>query len=464
MAHIEREIKLGLTSQALPRLARLAPQRRSVASVYYDTARQELRRAGIALRLRRDGGRWLQTLKSQSSPHAGLAARSEWELPVRGKALEPGRFPQAEIRSATGVDLARVARRLRPVFETRFTRRSGLVELDGGANAELCIDQGLIVSGKLRERINEVELELISGDTRALLGFAEGLALPLAYESKAERGYRLAAGLPRAPRKWRMPEIDAAGTPAAAFEALFSAALTQVGVNAAGMRGSRDPEYLHQLRVGLRRLRSALRAFAPILKELKPLTRSIRRFMPALGAARDWDVFAVRLGAVPNAAASREAARREALAVVASDEFQAFLFHALRWLQSGPWRECEATLRDFAPGRLERLHRRTVRALEGKSARRRHKLRIRVKRLRYACEFFAPCFLGSSLEAYTRPLAALQDILGELNDIAVARKFLKTLGTSAPRRLETRERQLMTALRAARECFEHAPQYWQPQA
>ena len=124
MAHIEREIKLGLTSEAFARLARLAPQRRSVASVYYDTPRQELRRAGIALRLRRDGGRWLQTLKAQSSPHAGLAARAEWELPVRGKALEPARFPHAEIRSATGVDLARVARRLRPMFETRFTRRS----------------------------------------------------------------------------------------------------------------------------------------------------------------------------------------------------------------------------------------------------------------------------------------------------------------------------------------------------
>jgi len=462
MAHIEREIKLGLTSEAFARLTRLAPQRRSVSSVYYDTARQELRRAGIALRLRRDGARWLQTLKAQSSPHAGLAARAEWELPVRGKALEPARFPQAEIRSATGVDLARVARRLRPVFETRFTRRSGLVELDGRANAELCIDRGLIVSGKLREKISEVELELISGDTQALLRFAEGLALPLAYESKAERGYRLAAGLPRAPRKWRMPEIDAAGAPAAAFDALFSAALAQVGVNSAGMRTSRDPEYLHQLRVGLRRLRSALRAFAPILKDVKPLTRSMRAFMPALGAARDWDVFTERLGAVRTARARREPARRAAVAVVASQEFQAFLFHSLRWLQSRPWREPDATLRDFAPDRLEGLHRRTVEALGGKSARRRHKLRIRVKRLRYACEFFAPCFPAAALEPYIGPLAALQDVLGELNDIAVARRFLKALDAGAPKRLDARERQLIAALRAARQRFESAPQYWWP--
>jgi triphosphatase len=272
----------------------------------------------------------------------------------------------------------------------------------------------------------------------------------------------LAAGLPRAPRKWRMPEIDAAGAPAAAFDALFSAALAQVGVNSAGMRSSRDPEYLHQLRVGLRRLRSALRAFAPILKDVKPLTRSMRAFMPALGAARDWDVFTERLGAVRTARARREPARRAAVAVVASQEFQAFLFHSLRWLQSRPWREPEATLRDFAPDRLEGLHRRTVEALGGKSARRRHKLRIRVKRLRYACEFFAPCFPAAALEPYIGPLAALQDVLGELNDIAVARRFLKALDAGAPKRLDAREGQLIAALRAARERFESAPQYWRP--
>src|SRR5688500_18316510 len=102
MAHIEREIKLSLTPQSLPRLARLAPRRRNVASVYFDTSRHELRRAGVALRLRRDGRQWLQTVKAESAQHAGLAARSEWELPVRRKALEPDAFPGEEIRGVTG--------------------------------------------------------------------------------------------------------------------------------------------------------------------------------------------------------------------------------------------------------------------------------------------------------------------------------------------------------------------------
>ena len=77
--HIEREIKLSLTPRVEAALSRLAPNRRSVASVYYDTPQEALRRAGLAVRLRRDGGRWLQTLKAEQAPHAGLASRAEWE-------------------------------------------------------------------------------------------------------------------------------------------------------------------------------------------------------------------------------------------------------------------------------------------------------------------------------------------------------------------------------------------------
>jgi triphosphatase len=467
MAHIEREIKLRLTPQAFARLTRLAPDRRRVASVYYDTARQDLRRAGVALRLRRDGARWLQTLKAESAQHAGLAARAEWELPVRRKALEPDAFPREEIRSATGVDLPRLARRLRPVFETRFTRSSGLVQVDGKASAELAIDRGSIVAGPQREAISEVELELISGDTEALLRFAEALALPLAYESKAERGYRLAAGLVPAPRKWRMPALKPTDAPGQAFAAVFAAALAQAGTNAAGMPRSRDPEYLHQLRVGLRRLHSAIQAFAPVLEDEKPLKRALRRLMPALGTARDWDVCVQMLdkpGLAPQvlrlARSRRNAARRAAIACVASEEFRAFLFRSLRWLQHEPWLHVDATLASFAPQRLDKLHRRALRRVDLQRTRRRHKLRVHIKHLRYACEFFAPCFPPDAVEPYLKALRALQDRLGELNDIAVARSLLREMDAAAPASLARREANLIGKLRAAWESFERQPPCW----
>ena len=469
MAHIEREIKLRLSPQAFARLARLAPERRRVASVYYDTARQDLRRAGVALRLRREGSRWLQTLKAESIQHAGLAARSEWELPVKRRALEPDAFPRDEIRGSTGIDLPRLARRLRPVFETRFTRRSGLVQVDGRASAELAIDRGRIVAGRRREAISEVELELISGDTEPLLRFAETLALPLAYESKAERGYRLAAGLPPAPRKWRMPWVDPAAAPGNAFGAVFAAALMQTGTNAARLSGARDPEYLHQLRVGLRRLRSALQAFAPLLKDEKPLKRGLRRLMPALGTARDWDVSMQLIestGLAPQALraarSKRNAARSAAAACVKSDEFRAFLFRSLRWLQAEPWLHVDASLSSFAPQRLEKLYRKALRRVDLQRPKRRHELRIRIKHLRYACEFFAPCFPPDAVAPYLKSLRALQDILGALNDIVTARSLLGELGWSAPPKLARREASLSAKLRAAWASFEKQPLYWRP--
>jgi inorganic triphosphatase YgiF len=469
MAHIEREIKLRLTPRAFTNLARLAPERRSVASVYYDTARQELRRAGIALRLRRDGGRWLQTLKAASAQHAGLAQRTEWELPVRRKALEPQAFPRDEIRGATGIDLERLAPRLRPVFETRFTRRSGLVQVDGRASAELALDRGSIVAGRRREPINELELELVSGETEPLMRFAEALQLPLAYESKAERGYRLAAGLERSPRKWRMPALDPARSPGEAFGALFAAALTQAGTNAGGMIASRDPEYLHQLRVGMRRLRSALQAFAPILAGERPLKRALRRLSGDLGNARDWDVFIQtleKLDPAPRlvraARSRRSAARRRALAAVGSPEFRAFLFQSLRWLERQPWIDPQATLSEFAAARLERLHGKTLRKADLSRPKSRHKLRVRIKGLRYACEFFASCFPSEGVEPYLKALRALQEQLGELNDITVARRLLADLDGAAPRRLDRREKRLIVSLDAGWSDFREQSPYWRP--
>jgi inorganic triphosphatase YgiF len=465
--HIERELKFRLASGALPRLRRLARGRRSVASVYYDTPEQCLRRAGVALRLRRDGKTWLQTLKSESSGHAGLAARAEWEMAVRHSALDLGAFPVDEIKAATGLELRALAKRLRPLFTTRFVRYSGEVKLPGGGRAELCVDRGAIVAGRRREPIGEVELELKSGSLRALLRFAERLSLPLAYESKAERGYRLALALPRAPRTWRMPAVDPNAPPGTAFGSIFTAALTQAGANAQGVLEFADPEYLHQMRVGLRRLRSALRAFAPVIENPKPLKRRLRRLMIALGPARDWTVLVQRLAEaqanrrlIARARRRRDAEHRTARAVAASREFQRLVLRALRWIDSEPWRASAESLASFGVASLERLRHKLRPPADWKNAKQRHALRIRVKRLRYACEFFAPCFPARAVERYLRRLRALQELLGELNDVAVGRELLVKLGERHPEVFDALEERLIRALSGGWRAFEKQPPCW----
>jgi inorganic triphosphatase YgiF len=193
---LERELKLLVsprTAAALARSLKLPARGRVVHSVYFDTAGRTLRRHGMALRVRRDGRRWLQTVKGARS----IAIRNEWETPVAARKLDLARLPLAAIRRATGVDLARIEHSLIPVFETRFTRRARLVRR-GDLKLELALDRGYVSSGRRRAVIGELELELKSGTMRALRTEAARLArrfdLSFLEVSKAARGYRLADG------------------------------------------------------------------------------------------------------------------------------------------------------------------------------------------------------------------------------------------------------------------------------
>ena len=506
---VEREIKFSLTAEAARRVGRQVRsagpwRRRMVSSAYYDTANERLRRAGVALRLRRDGARRLQTLKVDSGA-AGLSARAEWEMPApRGK-LDVAAFPREEILAATGLDVAKLATRLRPWFETRFARRSAPVIVDGATRAEISVDRGYVAAGERRAPISEIELELKAGDTASLLRYAAGIAKPLGlaleFESKAQRGYRLVAGeaFPP-PHKWRRPRLGELAAPSEAFGAIFAAALTQAGANARGVAHGGDPEYLHQMRVGLRRLRSALLAFRDLVprKAAKPIVERLRSFMPVLGAARDWDVFCeslVRQGTqeperapalaplLARARGKRSSARRHARLAAASPRLQAFLLRALRWVNDGPWKgraqQAEGSLGLFAAAALERLHRKALeqaQEIDWSDAERRHRLRIRMKRLRYACDFFAASFAGAAARPYIKRLAALQDILGDLNDITVARRLLAEIAPrgcapelAAPaghtrQALAVRERVLVISLDAAWAAFEKRRPFWKARA
>lgn len=504
---VEREIKFSLTPAAARRVGRMITaagpwRRRMISNAYYDTVNERLRRAGVALRFRRDGARRLQTLKVELPVAAGFSMRSEWEMPAPRGRLDVAAFPREEILAATGLDVTRLAARLRPLFETRFARRSATVSIDGATRAEIALDRGYVAAGARREAISELELELKAGDAAPFLRYAAGIAAPLElaleFESKAERGYRLVAGESSpTPRKWRRPALGELATPSEAFSAIFSAALAQAGANARGVARGGDPEYLHQMRVGLRRLRSALLAFRDLVprKAAKPIVARLRALIPPFGAARDWDVFCeglVRIGTqeperapamgplLARARARRGAARRSAREAAGSPKLQAFLLRALRWVHAAPWRKraarVEGALGTFAVQALESLHRKALKRAHGidwHDAEARHRLRIRMKRLRYGCDFFAGSFAGAVARPYGKRLAALQDILGDLNDLAVGRRLLAELAPrgSSPeiaaaaahvrQALAARERMLVISLEQAWAAFEKRRPFWQ---
>jgi triphosphatase len=225
-----------------------------------------------------------------------------------------------------------------------------------------------------------------------------------------------------------------AGQPArVAFAPIARDAVAQISANARGMLSSSDPEYLHRLRVGFRRLRAALRAFRGVLpgSKRRRLIRALRKLSPVLGAARDWDVLLARTNVDARAYARARRARKAAAAAVASKDFARVLAMASA-LEADEDAEPAA---DFAARALERAHRKVMKRAKGvdwSHAARRHAVRIRVKRLRYTCELFAAAFPGAAARSYISALKALQGVLGELNDLSVARCLVGAHADEAP--------------------------------
>lgn len=283
------------------------------------------------------------------------------------------------------------------------------------------------------------------------------------------------------PAKWSQPLIAKHAAVGAAFATLCSAALAQIAANAPGVARGDDPEYLHQLRVGIRRLLSAMRAFRPLLrrKRADAVARPLRAMMRVFGAARDWDVLCFTLARakaskslVARAHEQRSTVAGAARELASSRTFESAQSRVLRWLKSDPWRSHAAPndpLLGYARRSLERAHRRLhkrARRIDWRDPARRHALRIALKRLRYGCDFFAACFPHQAVRPFVARLARLQDSLGELNDIAVARALLDELHADTAhvqRFLARRERELIALLAKDWAALERQRPYWRPQ-
>lgn len=285
--------------------------------------------------------------------------------------------------------------------------------------------------------------------TRAL---GKALPITLATKSKAGRGYDLISkehypGSAKAEPVTLGPNA----TCATAFRIIARACLYQFAVNEAVV-GRGDAEGVHQMRIGVRRLRTVISLFKHMLvgEQTETMKSELKWLTGELGPARELDVFIERVvkrakddhanGPSLDAVAEDFGKRRlEALGraeeVVASPRFRRLVLDAAAWIAIGDWTqngdELCRLLRDrpVVDAAAEEMHRRSKKVRkQGKrlaqlDARDRHKLRIRAKKLRYAAEFFAGVFPSKKSarrrEKFIDKLKATQDTLGDLNDIRV---------------------------------------------
>ena len=441
---------------------------------YFDTAGRKLAAAGLALRLRREDGAWFQTLKGGGSD--GLT-RHEHQVrleagPAEGEefpALDPCRHRQEQIGASLIALLAtQPSDALHCIFRTDIQRCRRHLQVSCGS-VELVFDEGELLAGSTeqpqRAAVCELEIELLSGQPQAVLEVARQHALRLGLwldgRKKNQLGDLLARGLTMAPaRMAQATAIHAAMSVQQALQQVLCSCQEQILANASQIAsGNHVAEHVHQLRVGLRRLRSGLRLFdrpelAAHAVRAQALAEGAANLFRQLGAARDSDMLAADWAPLLEAAfaSAGVSAGEPAFAFVSpiseavlpallvrESPAQNFLLDLLGMIEA---------LNDLPdpgaePAPLDRLLRRRLRRWHARACvdavgfallddEGRHRLRKRLKRLRYGIEFSAGLFDAERLRQGLKPLKQAQQLLGELNDLTLALQACQAQLTQGP--------------------------------
>jgi triphosphatase len=454
------------------------PRVQQLTSIYFDTDDFHFKRHAIALRVRRINRAWVQTMKGEARVTAGLHQRQEWECSVNEAhpdlALfkdQPG-YGKGWTKSLKDSSLGG---RLLPVFTTKMRRTIWLLRLEHGSEVELALDQGEVRHDNTVAPISEIELELKSGDAGELFDFAlqlqRSIPLRIGNVSKSERGYALhavqAPPIVTATSLKLSPKLSVEQ----GFQIIAANCLVQIQGNEAGVAQGNSPENIHQMRLGLRRLLSALGLFAPVVPCPDTLTGELKWLIGELGAARDWEVLAGDTlkgivaacphepGLIPlQQAAAKEAQkkRRAAAAALNSVRYAHLMLSFSNWMHGAYWRTLpggpmrvkqEAPLAKYVAKMLALQQKQLIRRnkqLQGTMHKAkenaaeagedvpqtRHRLRIAVKKNHYAIEFFASLYPARQTRPFIKALSGLQTALGRLNDASVAAQLLQSLGQS----------------------------------
>jgi len=460
---IELKLELEPTAQdAVKRTGTIAgfsasrPVNKTLQSIYFDTPDQALRKAKISLRVRKAGRSWIQTAKLGTGVMGGLSSPVEAEHPVQGRALDFSVIEDTAVREKLAEAIGDAP--LSECFETVMKRTTRQLTRDGDdTHIELAFDTGNILAGAGSQPLVELEMELKSGPSLALYEAAGALLgdVPFRFSpySKAERGYRFAEGRTpeqRAPYFAESVSFTAGTSTERAFRDVLRSCLTQISENRLAVLATEDPEGPHQLRVGLRRLRSAFRLFKPVLNpaSMAPLDAMARTIAGEAGALRDLDVLVEEIVAplvakappslsfdvlLDHLNASRDQNTRTTLTDhLKSAEVNAFLLDLAAYTEGRGWLDPEnfdqtallaQPIEAFAGKALAKQWKKVLgygKRLEKLTIAERHDMRKAMKKMRYGIEFYGSLYPADTVKPFLKRMKKLQDIFGYLNDVAMA--------------------------------------------
>jgi inorganic triphosphatase YgiF len=419
-------------------------------STYFDTPDHALQQAGISLRVRRNGGQPIQTIKAARSPEGVALARDEWEYEVDGD------NPDYTLAEKTALKpFLDDCDSIRPVFRVKTERMLHNLSFEKSI-IEVAADRSQVEGQGQTVSFSELELELKEGTPADLFRLALAIStvtpLRLSFKTKAERGFE--ATSEERPTRVKAPPVvlKRKMTSAAAFQTIGASCLQHLMANEAIVRHVPEADAVHQMRVALRRFRAAITLFKAVVEDERrdPIRAELKWMANVLGEARDLDVYITKVLEPAQDEHSSDEGYQKLLAgyqerrdrayevvqeTIASPRFINGILEAAAWTQAGDW-----LLGESKPARRRRSQPVTMLAQEELGRRWKkiikqgrnlveldseelHQVRIEIKKLRYATEFFESLFKGGGAKKRKRAalstLEALQETLGELNDIAV---------------------------------------------
>ncbi|MBI1446921.1 CYTH and CHAD domain-containing protein [Acinetobacter sp. AC1-2] len=406
---------------------------------YYDTPDRLLAKNGMALRLRKENDLWVQTFKAAGQSHLH---RVEEEVFLGKCVQEPDLNLELYQDNKVVTDLlntalGKEAKKLSLQFETDVQRTYHVFEADNTA-IEVCLDDGVVKTATAQSIICEVEFELKQGAVKTLIQFAQQwinrYTLWLDVRSKAERGNLLALGQAASPAVHaKALTLNKDITAEQALKKIVENCLGQFLPNMAAIAdGIAEAEHIHQARVSLRRLRSALKHFSSWSNEVNPLwEEQIAELFRQLGDTRDED--AIRTEVLPIIKqhgspelllpVSAQPLKELSILFTSSDTIKLLLDLLAFAYSEEDSKNKRGGLKKHIKKSLDKLHHKVISNAEHFSeleVTQQHKIRKTAKQLRYCVEFISSLYSDQKVQQYLKQLQPVQNTLGQYNDLFIA--------------------------------------------